>query len=76
MTNAYQLVNIRIVIQKLMAAKNIGGERKAGLGGAFSAFPGICPKMARKIPFRLIGAPALRDPANLIWADPSAVDDG
>jgi hypothetical protein len=55
-TNAYQLVNIRMVIQELMAAKNIGGERKAVLGEAFSGFPlGICAKMARKIPFRLIG---------------------
>jgi hypothetical protein len=60
-----------------MAAKNIGGERKAGLGGAFSPFPRNMPQNGpeNSVSFDL-EPPALRDPANLIWADPSAVDDG
>jgi hypothetical protein len=42
-TNAYQLVNIPIIIQALMAAKKIGGEHKARSLGEPFRFPKYAP---------------------------------
>ena len=40
-----------MVIQELMAAKNIGGQRRAGLGECLFGFSGMCAKWPGKFLF-------------------------